>query len=269
MFFIIEFTKLKTLIKRIIFGIAIGASMMIPGFSGGTAAIILGVFYEIMKSVSELLTDFKKSLKFLLPFAIGGIIGVFLVCYPLKFIISNYEIYFSYLIIGVIIGSIGCFVPKNKFKTYNLLWVLLGIMPVVLQQILSEKYILNSKNYLMLIIVGIFSSVALILPGISLTNILISFGYYENLINSIINLDILFISVYFLSLIFGIVISIKIIMKLYNKYTEKMNLILLGMILSSISQIYSGLPQNNQIIPCVLLFISGICLSIIVSRFEK
>lgn len=269
MFFVIEFTKFKTVFKRFIYGIIIGASMMVPGFSGGTAAIILGVFYEIINSVSKLLTEFKKSIKFLSPFAIGGVIGIFLVCFPLNLLISKFQIYFSFFIIGIILGSIGCFLPKKKIKPKSIIWIISGALPVILQQLSGHYNIKNSNNYILLIIVGILSSIALILPGISLTNILISFGCYQELINSVINFDFVYLSVYALSLIIGIVISIKIILKLYTKYTEIINLILLGMVLCSVSQIYTALPSCNQIFPCILLFAGGISLSLVMTGFEK
>ena len=79
MFLILQINNLKKITIKVLEGIIIGASMMIPGFSGGTAAILLGVFQKILKSASELLADFNKNFKFLLPYGIGGIFGVYLV----------------------------------------------------------------------------------------------------------------------------------------------------------------------------------------------
>lgn len=268
MFFVIEFTKLKKYLRNFIYGIIIGASMMIPGFSGGTAAIILGVFYEIINSASKLLTEFKKSVKRLLPFAVGGITGIFLVCFPLNYLFTKYQIYFSYFIIGIIFGSIGCFLPSNKIKFKSIIWVVIGAIPVVISQI-SSTNIMFVNNYFLLVIVGFLSSIALILPGISLTNILISFGCYEELIKAIIDFNLLYIFVYSMSMIVGVLLLIKTIIKLYSKYTEITNLILLGMILCSISQIYTSFSDYRQIIPCISLLLGGTALSLYLSRFEK
>ena len=56
-------------------GLLIGASMLVPGVSGGTMAIILGIYDELIHSVNNIFKDFKKSFFFLLKFCIGAGIG--------------------------------------------------------------------------------------------------------------------------------------------------------------------------------------------------
>ncbi len=269
MFFITNINKIKQFFTRILYGIIIGASMMIPGLSGGTAAILLGVFYEIMYHVNSFVKNTLKSLKYLLPYALGGVIGLILSCYPLRYIINNYEIFFIYFIIGIIFGSVKNFCRKIKCNIKSILLVVFGIVLVLLQTLLKQTYIDNDKNILFLIFIGLLSAIALILPGISFTNILITFGYYDVFVESIIDLDVLFLLVFGASLLCGIIGFSGIIMKLYNKSPNNTNLVLSGLMLGSIIEIHTKFPNPNDIFECILLLIGGFCCSLIFTAIEK
>ncbi len=269
MFFVANINKIKYFFTRVFFGFIIGASMMIPGLSGGTAAILLGVFYEIMNSVDCFLEKTINSIIHLFPYALGGLFGLVVTCYPLKYILNNYETYFIFFVIGIILGSMKTFWKNSKFSLKSFSFVLIGFIIVVFQNFIKRFYVSAEKSILFLFVIGILSAVALILPGISFTNILISFGYYDKFVDSINNFDLIFISVFVASLIFGVVLFSKMIMKIYNKSPDNTNLVLSGLMLGSILEIYPGFPEFNIIIECILLLVGGFCCSLALGGIEK
>ena len=63
--------KFKEFFINVARGAAIGVSMIIPGVSGGTIAVLLNVYEKLIDSVSNLRKEFKKSMAFLLPILLG------------------------------------------------------------------------------------------------------------------------------------------------------------------------------------------------------
>ena len=57
-------------------GIILGAGAILPGISSGVLCVILGIYEKLITSVLGLIKDFKTNFKFLLPFFIGGLIGI-------------------------------------------------------------------------------------------------------------------------------------------------------------------------------------------------
>ena len=97
---------MKKYISLFVKGLIIGAAMLIPGVSGGTTAILLGIYDKIISAVSELFSDLKKNLSFLLMVGIGGILGILLFSKAALMITQKFFIISSYLFIGAVIGSL-------------------------------------------------------------------------------------------------------------------------------------------------------------------
>ncbi len=271
MFITFNFKNYLIFLKRIIFGVLIGASVMVPGLSGGTTALILGEFTKILTATEQLFKNFKKSFVYLFPLSVGGILGVYFSSVIINFFIVDYYIYFSFAVIGIIAGSIPVFLPqKNKVPhVKKILYIFLGAAPVIIGHIMSNKNIFSSENVFVTIFIGMICAVALILPGISLTNILICFGCYQKLIDALSNLDFSYIFIFGSSLLLGIVLTIKMISNAYKYYENEIKLVLLGMVCCSIIDVLTVLPQPSEIIPCVLLLIAGAIISFFVSCFSK
>ncbi len=93
-------------IKNILKGITIGISMMIPGVSGGTMAIVLGIYDKLVHSVATFFKDWKKNMLFLLQVGIGGAIGVLIFSRLMEGAMTDYPQIMRYLIMGIIIGGL-------------------------------------------------------------------------------------------------------------------------------------------------------------------
>jgi putative membrane protein len=99
-------------IKNVIKGIVIGVSMMIPGVSGGTMAIVLGIYDKLVHSVAAFFKDWKKNFIFLLQVAIGGGIGVLIFSRLMEGAMTSYPHIMRFLIMGIIIGGLPLLLKK-------------------------------------------------------------------------------------------------------------------------------------------------------------
>ncbi|UZQ85314.1 DUF368 domain-containing protein [Thermoclostridium stercorarium] len=101
--------KLVNVLKGIIIGIA----TLVPGVSGGTMAIILGVYDDIIHSISSFFSDVRKNAVFLATVGIGGVIGLFGFSRLMEYLLANFRYPMIYLFIGVIIGGIPVLYKKT------------------------------------------------------------------------------------------------------------------------------------------------------------
>ncbi len=268
--FIVTLSRKLVLIKHILFGILIGISVIVPGLSGGTTALMLGIYSDIIDFADNLLIDFKKSFKFFTPLIAGAVIGIGFISFPLRFILDRFSLEFSFFVIGIILGSISLF-TNSIFKSpiKNFLCISAGIIICFLLDSFYENSYVYNDSTIVLLLIGLLSAIALILPGISLSYILIAFDYYEKIILAITNLDILFLLKFGASILLSTVLIIKILNKLYKKYPISINMLILGMVIGSIRQVFIRFPSSNELLVCILVFSLGIIVSFTLSFVKE
>ena len=261
---------MKKLLKNIAFGAIIGASILVPGMSGGTTALILGIYSRIIAAIDELFSDFKKNFPYLLTLTVGAAVGFYVCSFPIKFILDRYSFEFSFFVIGVIAGSLPVFIKgTGKFKLKYLIYIIIGAVLTLLVDMSAGVRLGNTDNAVTFIIVGLLSAVALILPGISLTYILIAFGYYDALIIAVNSMDILFLLKFGTVVILGIFAFTKVLNIAYKKYPVSINMMILGMVAASVKQIFIRLPVNGEVTACFLLLVGGFSVSLLFGLLGK
>ena len=76
--------KSKQFILYLVKGMSIGAAVIIPGVSGGTLAVLLNIYDDLIYAVNHFFKDFKNSIKVLLPIALGAVLGFGILIYPIS-----------------------------------------------------------------------------------------------------------------------------------------------------------------------------------------
>ena len=79
-------------LKEILRGVFIGIANIIPGVSGGTIALSMGVYEKIISAVNNVRKDFKNSVKTLFPYVIGAVIGIVVLSFVIEYSLKNYEL---------------------------------------------------------------------------------------------------------------------------------------------------------------------------------
>ena len=188
----------KPYIALFIKGMMMGIADIIPGVSGGTIAIITGVYEEFLFTLNNLdlnvLKLFKKgkfkevlnkyNLIFLLSLASGILSSIFLLSHSIVYLIENYPILLWSFFLGLITSSIFyLFKEINKWTKKVLLFNLLGIGISLLVLTLNPSS--QETNPAYLFICGMISITAMLLPGVSGAYILILLGAYETMLKTI------------------------------------------------------------------------------------
>ena len=258
---------MKTAFKNIFFGMAIGSFMLIPGVSGGTTAVILGIYDKLICAVSDIFKNFKKNIYFLLEVAFGGIIGAVIFSKGLLWLTSEFHFPMTYFFMGAILGSIPLMVKKANIgmhNIYNVAFAFLGIISAISVNFIPSG--IMGKNFIMLFLCGIIIAVALILPGISTSHIMLVFGIYETALKAVSEMDILYISVLGTGILAGTFLFTKALGNLMQKFPSQTFMAITGFVMTSVYDIFPGFPPYPQFMPCILIFIGAF---ILICSFTK
>lgn len=260
-------------------GFLIGGTMSIPGVSGGSMAMILGIYDDLIVSVSMLLKNFKKNVIFLLVFCAGALAGIVSFSNPLEALLESHRIPVMFFFIGAVVGSIPMIMRKAQVTQLSwkvVAYPLIGIACVVPLALLPSDLLQQQEFSLVYVLLqiaaGIIAAIGLVLPGISVSQMLLMLGLYEPIIKSVSSFDImalLSLLPFFLSLLAGILATTKLLEAAMTKHPQVTYLIVLGFLIASVGQVFPGLPTGWEIPVCILLFAVSFCAIFFLSRMEE
>lgn len=238
---------------NILKGILISISLLVPGVSGGTMMIVLGVYDQSIEALSALISGKLMHIKLLIQLAIGGIIGIALFAKAMLWALETYPFVMSFLFLGIVIAGLNAIIKKvdwQKFKVYQIIYLIIGIViALVMTNGESATLIEFSGSWLqklfIIIVAGIIIAVALILPGISTSFLLLTLGMYEQTLAAIDTLDINFLLPLGIGVILGVLLTTKLLEYLMKKHPTPTYLMILGFILGSLGEIFPGIPADN------------------------
>lgn len=266
--------------KNIYRGFFIGACDLIPGVSGGTIAFIFGIYEELLQSISGFFSkDWRKHIGFLLPLVIGMGATLLLFSRLIEYLLNNYHAQTQFFFLGLIIGIVPFITKqvnvKRNFKLGHYLLVLLvGVGLASLAFISPPDYgtitKLTSSNALGLFFAGWAGSMAMLLPGISGSFILLILGVYSTAIGALSNLNIPIIAVIGLGVVVGFIVSSKVIRFLLEHFQYVTFSVILGLIIGSTFVIYPGFPEDGTYLMMSLLTLFiGMLVASLFSSFDK
>lgn len=270
---------IRIMFKNAVKAFVVGSSMMIPGVSGGSMAMILGIYDKLIESVPALFgrRTFKESLKFLLVFLIAALAGIVLVARPLEILIDRYSVTLMYFFLGAVIGTVPMMFKKARsegFDIPSIIYILVGVALVLSTDLLPEGIFSPDldkglSSILLQILGGILVSVGLVLPGISTSYLLLVLGLYEPVIAAISNnrfLSLVPLAIGGVAGILALTKGLEVAMKRYPKPTF---MTILGFLLASLREIYPGLPSGWGIPLSIVLLVLGFMIVYKLSLLEN
>lgn len=234
-----------------------GIADAMPGISGGTIALLVGIYEELIRSISGLnlslfyelkkngLDSFWKKLNgnFLLILVSG--IGVSLISFVKisASILENFPLYVWSFFLGLIFATI--YVIYKLIMQWSILNFFFLIISIILSVLISSFSVYESNEISMfyILLCGIIASSAMILPGISGSLILVILGVYKYLIDSLDNLELIIIFTFIAGALIGLLGFSKILKYLFNNYRSTTYAVMLGLVIGSIEKVW---PWNKS-----------------------
>lgn len=264
-------------LNLIIKGALIGIANVIPGVSGGTIILTLGLYEKLIDTINNFLKNIKENILFLAKLLIGSILGIIIVSKILVKILNIYPIQINIFFTGLILGGIPLIlknIKENKKHNYILIIVFLILVLTSYLKPINQVNITNitTHNFFKLFLIGMIGAATMIIPGISGSFVLITLGYYEPILNTINKFiesfigneslvqNFLILLPFGLGIIVGFILTIKLIQYFLNKYKNQSYYAIIGFIFGSIFLILK--PLTNLKIN-TLTIISSLILGII------
>ncbi|CQR48282.1 hypothetical protein BN1058_02647 [Paraliobacillus sp. PM-2] len=265
--------------KNIYRGMMMGASDVVPGVSGGTIAVVLGIYDRLITAVNGFLSkDWKKHLSFLIPLGIGILTSIFLLARGIEFLFDHYPRPTQFSFLGLIIGVLPYLFHKSeakyKFKVNHYFLLLVGMMIVSSMLFLKAGNTdsittMNIQTYGFLFFAGFIASAAMILPGISGSFLLLILGAYNTIINAISEFKIDIIAVVGIGIVVGIVVMSKMVHYFLANYTTATFAVIIGLVIGSVFVIFPGWPTStSEAVVSIITFALGLFVAFLLGRVE-
>lgn len=181
-------------IKDILKGMVMGIANIIPGVSGGTMAVSMGIYDVLIHSVTHIFKEFKKCVIALLPIGIGMVIGILGLSRVIEWMFDVIPIQTNLLFIGLIIGGLPAVWKRVKGVSIRPRYILGFIAFFVLvaglavldgTQGTEADLTFGLVNCILLFGVGVVAAATMVIPGVSGSMMLMLMGYYNPIIETI------------------------------------------------------------------------------------
>ena len=247
-------------------GVVIGVSNIIPGVSGGTMAVSMGIYDRIIYAVNNLFKQFRKSFREILPILIGVLIGLFAFAALIGSLLGTESdeipvtrLPTNFAFIGLILGGLPAIYKRVNMKSARgagafLFLVFLAL--VVVLPLLSPPEARAADHsvgtILLMLLLGAIASSTMVIPGISGSMILMLLGYYNSVINAMNDLRggdwsaLAILLPYAIGLLAGIVFIAKLMNFLLRKHAALTFSAIFGLVIGSPAAL---LMQNRECFP--------------------
>ena len=250
-------------------GFLIGSTMLVPGVSGGSMAIILGIYERLLSAISSLTKNIRENLMFLCLFAGGAGVGMLVLAKPILSLLETYPKPMECFFIGAVAGGIPAVWRQAKIERFSWkagLCFVVGFLVVIGVSLIPTEIFQTSSLamraepggegsnlslYMILFLVGILSSTALVLPGISVSYFLLVLGLYHELMRAISEMDMFFLIPMGSGILIGILLTTKGLEYILKKYPQAAYMVILGFVAGSVLEILPQMPRGGEWLLCI------------------
>ncbi len=263
-------------------GAVIGVANIIPGVSGGTMAVVLGLYERLIEAISNIVTDRGRRFeyaRFLLAVGIGAVLAIGILSWLMDFLLTEYEVYTYLFFIGLIAGSVPSIYRAHhdmRFGWGPAIAFLLGVA-LILGVALGFPHVEEAKEAAagqasggapwMLFVAGIFAGGSMIVPGISGSFVMVLLGQYHAVIRAIKAFDPVRIGAVGAGALLGVWIFAKLIDVSLRRFPRATFYFILGLVIASLYPIFPGFPPGTlPTIAATAIGLAGAAVSLLLGR---
>lgn len=244
------------MLKLILQGMAVGIANIIPGVSGGTMMVAMGLYDKLIHAITHLKSEFKNALKLLIPIFAGAGIAVIVLSRIFEFLLANHPIPTNFAFCGLIAGSLPFIFKKvegKKVTIGKIIPLLVFFAIVILMAVMGDASGADADvsftliNVIKLLGVGVIAAATMVVPGVSGSMMLMLLGYYDvvlatinDFIDALLAFDIAGIMVavgvlapFGIGVVVGIFVIAKIIEFIFSKAETHAYYAIIGLIVAS------------------------------------
>lgn len=244
------------MIQNIIKGMIIGFASVLPGISGGTLAISMGIYDKLIYCINHVFTEFRKTIVFMFPIAVGVGIAFVSSVFGLEYLYEKYPVPINILFCILMLSGVpniyknvkNSVVRKSHILCAFCMFAFTLTIPMLNGREGDAVHLsISVWGFAVLLLIGILSSATLIIPGISGSVLLMLLGYYYPLLNlikstiiafmkwesAVLLQNILYLFPFGVGIIIGIFVVARLIEWLFSQYAECTCWGILGLLIAS------------------------------------
>lgn len=248
--------KFDSTLKTMFYGLCLGISLLPPGFSVATMAMILGIYEDLINLLNDLFsTKMKQTLKALSFLAVGAVIAIAFFAKLITLSMTHFPYQTRFFFLGLIVATVPLISKqadvKSNFESKHFLFLIIAVLLVVsfvftdslaLVDLYGETTIVK---LLFLMLAGALVSASMILPGLSGALMLMLLGAYQFLLESISSLNLVVLGSVAAGGVLGLIICGRLIKHLLSRSEMTLYSISLGLVIGSIPVVLSdGVPSD-------------------------
>ena len=266
-------------------GIIVGIATLVPGMSGGTMAIILGIYDKLINAIGNFFKKIKENFLFLLVIGLGAAAGMLLFSNLIELGLEFARYPMIFLFLGIIAGGLPPLLKKADLRTSDksklqisvkdIMLFVLGVVIVVgmflfkgtvVDLASSEGFI----NIIFMFVAGIFMAIALVLPGISGSFFLLAIGLYEITMTAINDLNFAYLIPFAAGIALGTILTVKVVENLLKKHPRGTYIIILGFVVGSMIEIFiDNIPGGLDILFSIIALAAGVFITLGTETLQK
>ena len=257
-------------------GFVVGSTMMVPGVSGGSMAMILGIYDRLIDALGDFFKDWKGNLVYLAVFAIPALLGIVLCANPITALIDSFPIVSMFFFFGLVFGSLPMLVKEAGIKRFN--WSYLVSFIVGLAVVIAMAYLppmegagvdgMSVGVFFLQILTGVAVAIGFILPGISTSYLLLLLGTYDFIMEALSTFNILALVPFVLGFIIGVIALTKVLGMCMKRFPQVTYSMIIGFLIGSVYTVYPGNPHGLEILWSILAFAVGFVIIYFISKKE-
>lgn len=265
----------------VLYGLVFGIANIIPGVSGGTMLVVFGCYDKVCGALSLNLKEIKKNIVFLIFFGIGAAAGIVGFSFVITWLFENFPTETYMFFIGLIVGSIPLIIRnatvKKKFSPICIIPFVLALALVVglamLEASGSETAAVTATGIgamAFYLFAGFVAAVAMIIPGVSGSFVMVLLGTYASVIAAIKGLEFAILIPTAIGVLGGLILGARLITFLLKKFRLMVFSAILGLVVGSLYAIYpAGAGLNADTFIGIAVMILGFFISFIVGKHTK
>ncbi len=214
-------------------GLPIGMANTLPGISGGTIALVLGIYDDLVQAIK------KMDWRYLLPVGAGIAVGIISTSFLTSYLFESYPNEVLSFLLGLI--AISTLILIKKEQVYNrasLTWLILGLLISYFMTNIEIGIRWKSVQFPLYFLGGFISTGAMILPGISGAMSLVLLGIYDEVIHAVTVFDLYILLPFGIGVILGFGIFASFISYLLTKQRTRTMGLIVGLILGSLPALW-------------------------------
>ena len=268
--------NLKEIILIFLKGLFMGSADIVPGVSGGTIALITGIYERLISAISSIrfsflkpllkanFSEFKEKLideidfELFIPLILGIGIAFITLAKVISYLLDTQTAYTFSFFLGLILAS--AYILYTKLENFNIKLIVISLIGIILSYIfVGLNPIAANHSLIVIFISGLIAICAMILPGISGSFLLLLLGQYQYMLNALNSRNLVEIFVFGIGAVIGILGFSKLLNYLLERYESATMAFLIGIMVGTLRLPVMKITSTIQgsWIPCIQFKVPG------------